>query len=49
MRVPFHNALLPILVLLGLVVYGLILRPQLFGQPPFPLEEAGDFEGRLLL
>jgi NhaC family Na+:H+ antiporter len=38
MNIPFRYALLPILVLLGLVVYGLILRPQLFGQPAFPLE-----------
>lgn len=37
-RVTFRQALLPIVVLLGLVTYGLILRPQLFGQPAFPLE-----------
>ena len=36
--VTFGQALAPILVLLGLVVYGLILRPQVFGQPAFPLE-----------
>ncbi len=34
----FGQALAPILVLLGLVAYGLILRPQVFGQPAFPLE-----------
>ncbi len=36
--VTFAQALWPILFLLGLVVYGLILRPQFFGQPAFPLE-----------
>lgn len=36
--VTFGQALAPILFLLGLVVYGLILRPQVFGQPAFPLE-----------
>lgn len=36
--VPFGQALMPVLVLLALVVYGLILRPQAFGQPAFPLE-----------
>lgn len=36
--VTFGQALAPVLVLLGLVVYGLILRPQVFGQPAFPLE-----------
>lgn len=36
--VTFGQALAPILVLLGLIVYGLILRPQAFGQPAFPLE-----------
>ncbi|WP_420454509.1 Na+/H+ antiporter NhaC family protein [Rubrivirga sp.] len=36
--VTFGQALGPILALLGLVVYGLILRPQVFGQPAFPLE-----------
>ncbi|MEM6337379.1 MAG: Na+/H+ antiporter NhaC family protein, partial [Bacteroidota bacterium] len=34
----FLQALVPILSLLGLIVYGLILRPQVFGQPAFPLE-----------
>ncbi|MEZ4699965.1 MAG: Na+/H+ antiporter NhaC [Rhodothermales bacterium] len=34
----FSEALLPILGLLGLIVYGLMLRPALFGQPPMPLE-----------
>jgi NhaC family Na+:H+ antiporter len=32
------QAALPIVFLLLLIVYGLILRPQLFDQPPFPLE-----------
>lgn len=32
------HAALPILFLLALVVYGLILRPQVFGEPAFPLE-----------
>ena len=36
--VTFAQALTPILVLLGLVVYGLILRPHVFGQPAFPVE-----------
>ena len=36
--VTFGQALAPILFLLGLVVYGLILRPQVFEQPAFPLE-----------
>ncbi|MEO0559555.1 MAG: hypothetical protein AAF170_15370 [Bacteroidota bacterium] len=36
--VTFAQALWPILFLLGLVVYGLILRPQVFDQPAFPLE-----------
>ena len=37
-KIKFIHALLPILVLLALVAYGLILRPQLFGQAAFPLE-----------
>ncbi len=36
--VTFAQALWPVLFLLALVVYGLILRPQFFGQPAFPLE-----------
>ena len=36
--VTFGQALAPVLVLLGLVTYGLILRPQVFGRPAFPLE-----------
>ena len=36
--VTFGQALVPIGALLGLVVYGLILRPQVWGQPAFPLE-----------
>jgi len=36
--VAFAHALAPILFLLVLIVYGLILRPQLFGLPAFPLE-----------
>ena len=36
--VTFSQALWPILFLLGLVVYGLILRPQVFDLPAFPLE-----------
>jgi len=36
--VTFAQALWPILFLLGLVLYGLILRPQVFGLPAFPLE-----------
>ena len=36
--VSFGQALVPVLALLALVVYGLILRPQAFGQPAFPLE-----------
>ena len=38
LTVTFAQALWPVLFLLGLVVYGLILRPQFFGQPAFPLE-----------
>ena len=37
-RVTFGQALAPVLFLLGLVVYGLILRPQVFDLPAFPLE-----------
>ena len=36
--VTFSQALWPILFLLALVVYGLILRPQVFDLPAFPLE-----------
>ena len=36
--VRFAHALLPILVLLALVVYGLIVRPLFLDQPAFPLE-----------
>jgi NhaC family Na+:H+ antiporter len=36
--VPFRYALFPILALIALVVYGLILRPHVFGEPAFPLE-----------
>lgn len=34
----FIHSLLPILVLLAIIIYGLILRPHLLGQPAFPLE-----------
>ena len=34
----FHQALTPILALLALIVYGLIVRPQVLGQPALPLE-----------
>ncbi len=34
----FTQALLPVLFLSVLIVYGLILRPQFFDQPAFPLE-----------
>jgi len=37
-NVRFVHALLPILFLTALIVYGLILRPQVFDLPPFPLE-----------
>ena len=37
-EVSFTHALLPILALLVLITYGLILRPQVFDQPAFPLE-----------
>ncbi len=37
-EVQFKHAAIPIFFLLGLVVYGLILRPQVLGQPAFPLE-----------
>jgi len=36
--VRFIHAVLPILFLLALVLYGLILRPHFLGQPAFPLE-----------
>ncbi|MEM8930749.1 MAG: Na+/H+ antiporter NhaC [Acidobacteriota bacterium] len=36
--VTFGQALLPIVVLMSLVLYGLILRPQVFDRPAFPLE-----------
>ena len=34
----FFHSLLPIVVLFGIVTYGLILRPVLLNQTPFPLE-----------
>jgi len=37
-NVAFIHLLLPILFLLILIIYGLILQPQVFDQPPFPLE-----------
>jgi len=37
-EVTFTQALLPVLFLSVLIVYGLILRPQFFDQPAFPLE-----------
>ena len=37
-EVKFVHALLPVLFLLALIIYGLIIRPQVFGQPAFPLE-----------
>lgn len=37
-KIRFFYLLLPILFLLLLIIYGLILRPHFFGQPPFPLE-----------
>lgn len=37
-NVAFIHLLLPILFLLVLIIYGLILQPQVFDQPPFPLE-----------
>ncbi len=36
--ITFLHALLPILLLLSIVFYGLILRPVFLGQPAFPLE-----------
>jgi len=36
--VTFGLALAPVLVLLGLIAYGLVLRPQVFGQAALPLE-----------
>ncbi len=35
---PFHIALVPVLILASLVIYGLILRKRFFGQEPLPLE-----------
>ncbi len=37
-EIQFRHAAMPIAFLLGLVVYGLILRPQVLGQAAFPLE-----------
>lgn len=37
-EISFFHLLLPILFLLVLIIYGLILRPQFFQQPAFPLE-----------
>ncbi len=37
-EIRFHHAALPIVCLAALVVYGLILRPQVWELPPFPLE-----------
>ena len=35
---PLIQALIPVFILAALIVYGLILRPLLFGQPQIPLE-----------
>lgn len=37
-EITFVQALLPVLFLLLLVIYGLILRPHMFNQTAFPLE-----------
>ena len=37
-EIRFHHAAMPIGFLLAIVVYGLILRPQVLDQPAFPLE-----------
>jgi len=37
-EVKFIHVLLPILFLMALIVYGLILQPQVFGKEAFPLE-----------
>ncbi|KAA3659154.1 MAG: sodium:proton antiporter, partial [Calditrichaeota bacterium] len=37
-EITFFRAVLPILFLLFLLVYGLIIRPLAFAQPAFPLE-----------
>lgn len=37
-EIKLHHATLPIIFLAALVTYGLILRPQLLGLDPFPLE-----------
>ncbi|MCP4725340.1 MAG: Na+/H+ antiporter NhaC [bacterium] len=44
-KTEFKHALLPILFLLVLIIYGLIIRPQLQGLPPFPLEVLFIFAG----
>jgi hypothetical protein len=37
-EIKFGHALLPVLFLVALIVYGLILRPHAYGLPPIPLE-----------
>jgi len=37
-EVKFYQALMPVVVLLSLIIYGLLLRPKLFAQEPLPLE-----------
>ncbi|MDP6629292.1 MAG: Na+/H+ antiporter NhaC family protein [Candidatus Marinimicrobia bacterium] len=37
-RLSFIKTILPVLFLGGLILYGMVLRPQLFEQPIFPLE-----------
>ncbi|MFC1564691.1 Na+/H+ antiporter NhaC [candidate division KSB1 bacterium] len=44
-KIEFKHALLPIIFLLILIVYGLIIRPQLQGEPAFPLEVLFIFAG----
>ncbi len=41
----FIHAFLPILFLLSLIIYGLIIRPQILDQPAFPLEVLFIFAG----
>ena len=37
-QVSFTAAILPVLFLLFLIIYGVVLRPQLWGQGDLPLE-----------
>ncbi|MDP6297609.1 MAG: sodium:proton antiporter, partial [Candidatus Marinimicrobia bacterium] len=37
-RLTFFQMILPVLFLGVLIVFGMVIRPKIWGQPPFPLE-----------